>query len=230
MPPTLTVLIPVFNEEATLTTLLDAVEERPEVSEIVIVDDCSTDGTAKILARRDFIRPVKIVRHDHNQGKGAGIRTGLAVATSELLLIQDADLEYDPADYPTLLAPFERTGVTVVFGSRSFSAHSAYSFWFVMGNRLVTLWTNLLFNCYISDMETCYKLMSVETWRSLNLSRSGFSIEPEITAKLLRSGNRIYEVPISYAARSREEGKKLTWRDGVEALWTLTRLRLGRSR
>ncbi|HEV8156376.1 MAG TPA: hypothetical protein VGP67_12640, partial [Gaiellales bacterium] len=133
-----------------------------------------------------------------------------------------------PADYPALLAPFERPDVTVVFGSRSFSSHSAYSFWFVMGNKLVTLWTNLLFNSYISDMETCYKVMPLETWRSLKLKANRFDIEPEITAKLLRSGHRIYEVPISYVARGRDEGKKLTWRDGVAALMVLSRIRLFR--
>jgi hypothetical protein len=139
--------------------------------------------------------------------------------------VQDADLEYDPVDYPMLLEPFERRGVTVVYGTRSFSSHTAYSFWFVMGNKAVTLWNNLLFNSYLSDLETGYKVMPLDVWRSLDLRANGFDIEPEITAKLLRRGHRIFEVPISYAARSREEGKKLTWQDGVRALWTLSRLR-----
>jgi glycosyltransferase involved in cell wall biosynthesis len=228
MARTLSVLIPIYNEERALTELLDAVEERPEVSEIVIVDDGSTDGTPEILAARTFRHPTQVIRHPKNSGKGSAIRTAIAAAGSELALIQDADLEYDPADYPALLAPFERHGVTVVFGSRSFSSHSAYSFWFVMGNKLVTLWTNLLFNSYISDMETCYKVMSLETWRSLKLKANRFDIEPEITAKLLRSGHRVYEVPISYVARGRDEGKKLTWRDGVVALMVLSRIRLFR--
>jgi dolichol-phosphate hexosyltransferase len=225
---TLSVLIPVYNEEAAVSRLLDAVEEQPEVSEIVIVDDGSTDRTADILAARDFRVPVRIVRHPSNRGKGAAIRTAIQAATGELALIQDADLEYDPRDYPKLLEPFDRPGVTAVFGSRSFSAHSAYSFWFVMGNKVVTLWTNVLFNTYISDMETGYKVMSLEVWRALDLRANRFEVEPEITGKLLRAGIRIYEVPISYAARSREEGKKLTWRDGVHALYALTRLRVGR--
>jgi glycosyltransferase involved in cell wall biosynthesis len=228
--PTLSVLIPIYNEQDSLIDLLDAVEERPEVSEIVIVDDGSTDATAELLAARKFRVPSQVIRHPQNSGKGAAIRTALAAATSELALIQDADLEYDPTDYPVLLTPFDRPGVTVVYGSRTFSAHSAYSFWFVMGNKLVTLWTNVLFNTYISDMETCYKVMPIETWRSLDLKSNRFDIEPEITAKLLKRGHRIYEVPITYAARSREQGKKLTWMDGVKALSTLTRIRLGRDR
>jgi glycosyltransferase involved in cell wall biosynthesis len=226
MSPTLAVLIPIYNEEANLTDLLDAVERQPEVSEIVIVDDASSDRTPEILAARDFKLPVQLLRHPANRGKGAAIRTAIDAATSEFAVIQDADLEYDPRDYPVLLEPFHRPGVTVVYGSRSFSAHSAYSFWFVMGNKLVTLFTNVLFNSYISDMETCYKMMPLSLWRALDLRADRFDIEPEITGKLLRGGHRIYEVPISYAARSREEGKKLTWRDGVYALFTLTRIRI----
>lgn len=221
----LSVLIPVYNEERTLERLLDAVEERPEVSELVIVDDGSTDRTPEILSGRDFKVPVQVIRHERNRGKGAALRTAIAAATGDVALVQDADLEYDPAEFPLLLAPIERGRAEVVYGSRSFAAHSAYSFWFVIGNKLVTLWTNVLFNSYLSDMETCYKLMPLSVWRSLDLRSDGFDIEPEITAKLLRSGRRIYEVPISYAARGRVEGKKLTWRDGVMALWTLSRIR-----
>ena len=221
----LSVLIPVYNEERTLERLLDAVEERPEVSELVIVDDGSTDRTPEILSGRDFKVPVQVIRHERNRGKGAALRTAIVAATGDVALVQDADLEYDPAEFPLLLAPIERGRAEVVYGSRSFAAHSAYSFWFVIGNKFVTLWTNVLFNSYLSDMETCYKLMPLSVWRSLDLSSDGFDIEPEITAKLLRSGRRIYEVPISYAARGRVEGKKLTWRDGVMALWTLSRIR-----
>ena len=221
----LSVLIPVYNEERTLERLLDAVEERPEVSELVIVDDGSTDRTPEILSGRDFKVRVQVIRHERNRGKGAALRTAIAAATGDVALVQDADLEYDPAEFPLLLAPIERGRAEVVYGSRSFAAHSAYSFWFVIGNKLVTLWTNVLFNSYLSDMETCYKLMPLSVWRSLDLRSDGFDIEPEITAKLLRSGRRIYEVPISYAARGRVEGKKLTWRDGVMALWTLSRIR-----
>ena len=224
--PELSVLIPVYNEERTLERLLDAVEERPEVSELVIVDDGSTDRTPEILSARTFKVRAQVIRHQRNRGKGAALRTAIAAATGDVALVQDADLEYDPAEFPLLLAPIERGRAEVVYGSRSFAAHSAYSFWFVIGNKLVTLWTNVLFNSYLSDMETCYKLMPLTVWRSLDLRSDGFDIEPEITAKLLRSGHRIYEVPISYAARGRVEGKKLTWRDGVTALWTLSRIRL----
>jgi glycosyltransferase involved in cell wall biosynthesis len=228
----LSVLIPVYNEARTLERLLDAVEERSEVSELVIVDDGSTDGTAEILENRDFKVPAQVIRHERNRGKGAALRTAIAAATGDVALVQDADLEYDPAEFPLLLAPIERGRAEVVYGSRSFAAHSAYSFWFVIGNKLVTLWTNVLFNSYLSDMETCYKLMPLSVWRSLDLRSDRFDIEPEITAKLLKSGHRIYEVPISYAARGRVEGKKLTWRDGVMALWTLSRIRVapGRAR
>jgi glycosyltransferase involved in cell wall biosynthesis len=224
--PDLSVLIPVYNEERTLERLLDAVEERPEVSELVIVDDGSTDRTPEILSARDFKVTARVIRHERNRGKGAALRTAISAASGDVALVQDADLEYDPAEFPLLLAPIERGRAEVVYGSRSFAAHSAYSFWFVIGNKLVTLWTNVLFNSYLSDMETCYKLMPLSVWRSLDLRSDGFDIEPEITAKLLRSGHRIYEVPISYAARGRVEGKKLTWRDGVMALWTLSRIRV----
>jgi glycosyltransferase involved in cell wall biosynthesis len=230
--PELSVLIPVYNEERTLKRLLDAVEERPEVSELVIVDDGSTDATAEILRARDFKVKAQVIHHERNRGKGAALRTAIAAATGDVALVQDADLEYDPAEFPLLLAPIERGRAEVVYGSRSFAAHSAYSFWFVIGNKFVTLWTNVLFNSYLSDMETCYKLMPLSVWRSLDLRSDGFDIEPEITAKLLKSGRRVYEVPISYAARGRIEGKKLTWRDGVMALWTLSRIRVapGRTR
>ena len=224
----LSVLIPVYNEEATLTRLLDRVEEQHGVvAELVIVDDCSGDRTPEILAARSFRIPARVVRHDVNKGKGAAIRTGLSVATGDLLLIQDADLEYSPEDYARLLEPFASAEVEVVYGSRSFGGHAAYSFWFVVGNRLVTLVTNVLFNSYITDMETCFKVMPLSLWRSLGLRSDRFGIEPEVTGKLLSKGKRIYEVPISYNARSREEGKKLTWLDGVRAIGVLLAVRVG---
>src|SRR4029078_11242094 len=183
--PELSVLIPVYNEERTLERLPDAAEQRPEVSELVIVDDGSTDRTPEILSARDFTIPVQVIRHERNRGKGAALRTAILAAKGEVALVQDADLEYDPAEFPLLLAPIERGRAEVVYGSRSFPAPSAYSFWFVIGNKFVTLWTNVLFNSYLSDMETCYKLMPLSVWRSLDLPSDGFDIEAETTAKLM---------------------------------------------
>ena len=226
MPPKLSVLIPVHNEERTLTALLDAVEACPEVYELVIVDDGSTDATPKILASREFQTPTQLIRHPQNRGKGGAIRTAIAAATGDVAVIQDADLEYDPRDFWKLLEPFGQRGVEIVYGTRSFSSHSAYSFWFVMGNKAVTLFNNVLCNAYLSDLETCYKLMPLELWRSLDLRCNGFDIEPEITAKLLRAGHRIVEVPISYRPRMRHEGKKIGVKDGLAACWTLLRYRV----
>jgi glycosyltransferase involved in cell wall biosynthesis len=224
----LTVLVPVFNEEATLARTLDRVEaQAPLVSEIVIVDDCSTDGTPGVIASRRCSVPTLILRHTTNRGKGAAIRSGLEVATGDFLLIQDADLEYNPEDYPRLLDPFSRHSVDVVYGTRSFGGHAAYSFWYVVGNRLVTLATNVLFNSYITDMETCLKVMRLDLWRALALRSDRFGIEPEITAKLLSQGMRVFEVPVSYNARTRREGKKLTWLDGVRAIGVLLAVRTG---
>ncbi len=225
MTTRLSVLIPVHNEERTLERVLDAVEERPEVHELVVVDDGSTDATPEILAKRSFRRLAQVIRHPVNRGKGSAVRTAIAAATGDVAVIQDADLEYDPADYPALLQPFERRGAEVVYGTRSFSAHSAYSFWFVIGNKVVNLWNNVLFNSYLSDLETGYKVMPLELWRSLELRSNGFEIEPEITARLLRRGERIYEVPVQYRARSHEAGKKLTSADGLRVLATLLRCR-----
>jgi len=225
MDPYLSVLIPVYNEEATLAAVIDAVRKVPEDLEIVIVDDGSTDGSWQLIEERVDGERVRATRHDRNQGKGVAIRTGLGMARGKVVLIQDADLEYSPDDYGVLLDPIRSGRATVVYGSRTFSSHASYSFWYVMGNRLVTLITNVLYNCYLSDIETGYKVVPTEIARSLELEARGFELEPEITAKLLRGGYRIYEVPISYAARSREEGKKLTVWDGVKALLTLLRYR-----
>jgi glycosyltransferase involved in cell wall biosynthesis len=220
------VVIPVYNEAATLEQVLAAVDARPEVVQIVVVDDGSRDESPNIACSYPFRHPARVIALPGNRGKGAAIRAGLAQTSGEVVLIQDADLEYDPGDYASLLAPFRDPAVKVVFGSRSFSSHTAFSFWFVLGNKLVTLATNLLFNTWISDMETCYKALRREVWMSLGLRSNGFDIEPEITAKTLMLGHRVYEVPIGYRARTREEGKKLEWRDGVRALWVLLRLRL----
>jgi glycosyltransferase involved in cell wall biosynthesis len=229
--PYLSVLIPALNEGRTLSQVLDAVLASPVDLEVVLVDDGSTDDTWEIMQARAAAEPrVHAIRHDHNRGKGGAIRTALQHARGEVVLIQDADLEYDPSEYPRLLEPIMEERATVVYGSRAFSSHSAFSFWYVIGNRLVTLATNVVFNCYLSDMETGYKVLPRELALSLDLRARGFELEPEITAKILRSGHRIYEVPVSYAARSRAEGKKLTAMDGLRALVTLVRYRRWRPR
>jgi glycosyltransferase involved in cell wall biosynthesis len=223
--PYLSVLIPAFNEERTLERVIDTVLKVPEDLEVVLIDDGSSDGTWQVMQSRVDGDRVRSVRHDTNRGKGVAIRTGLQHARGHIVLIQDADLEYSPKDYGVLLEPLKSNRATIVYGSRSFSSHSAYSYWYVVGNRLVTLFTNVLYNCYLSDIETGYKVMPLAIARSLDLHAHGFELEPEITAKLLRLGHRIFEVPISYAARSREEGKKLTAMDGVKAVLTLVRYR-----
>ena len=226
--PFLSVLVPAYNEARTLHDVVSAVRKVPEDLEIVLVDDGSEDGTWPIMESLDDGARVRAFRHEVNKGKGAAIRTGLAQARGELVLIQDADLEYSPDDYGTLLEPIRAGRATVVYGSRTFSSHAAYSFWYVMGNRVVTLTTNVLFNCYLSDMETGYKVMPLAVARALGIRANGFDLEPEITAKLLRMGHKIYEVPVSYAARSRAEGKKLTAADGLKAIGTLARYRFWR--
>jgi glycosyltransferase involved in cell wall biosynthesis len=223
----LSVMMPVYNEERTLRIILDHVLDRPEVGEVIAVDDGSKDRSWEILtevAARD--RRVRPLRQPVNGGKGKALRRAIDEVRFPYALVQDADLEYDPRDYPALLQPLLEGRADAVFGVRGFLSHSAYSFWFVLGNKAVTLASNMLFDCYISDMETGYKVLRSELWRRLNLRGSRFDIEPDITARILRLGYRIHEVPIRYHARSREEGKKLTWRDGMQALFTLGRLRV----
>ena len=223
----LSVMVPAFNEERTLQLILSHVLERPEVGEVIAVDDGSTDGTWSVMrevAEKDS--RVRAFRNGVNQGKGAALRRAVAELRMPFALVQDADLEYDPRDYPVLLQPLVEGRADIVYGVRGFGGQTAFSFWFVMGNKLVTLATNLLFDCYISDMETGFKVLRSDLWRRLNLQGSRFDIEPDITARALRLGYRIHEVPIRYYARSRAEGKKLTWMDGVLAVGALTRLRV----
>jgi dolichol-phosphate hexosyltransferase len=222
----LSILMPVFNEAETLGSAVKRVlaVDYPCEMELVLVDDGSSDGTAEVLATLDDSRLTKH-RHAVNRGKGAAIRTAADVASGDYIIICDADLEYAPEEIPLLLTPVLQGEAEVVYGTRTFGSHTAYSFWYVVGNKAVTMWANLLYNSWISDLETCFKLMPLKLYRSLDVKAAGFGMEAEVTAKLLRSGHRPYEIPISYRARSREAGKKLTWRDGVEALWILTRLR-----
>ncbi|MEU8162165.1 glycosyltransferase family 2 protein [Micromonospora parva] len=225
----LSILMPVYNEAERVGEALKqalAVQYPCEI-EIVVVDDGSTDETAEILGRMDDAR-LRVVTHPRNAGKGAAIRTAVDNARGEYMVILDADLEYDPQDIPQLLAPVLEGQATVVYGNRTFGSHSAYSFWYVVGNRGVTTAANILFNSYIGDVETCFKLMPVELFRSLNIRSRGFGMEAEVTGKLLRRQIRPYDVPITYRARGRAEGKKITWRDGIEALWILGRERARR--
>ena len=223
----LSILMPVYNEEATLELAVKRVLDvsYPCAVELVVVDDGSRDATPEILGRLDDTRVV-VHRHAVNRGKGAAVRTAAGLASGDYLLPCDADLEYSPEEIPALLIPVLNAEATVVFGTRSFSAHSAYSFWYVMGNRGVTLAANVLFNSWISDLETCFKLLPTALYRELAVRSAGFGMEAEITGKLLQRGVRPYEVPISYRARSRQQGKKLAWTDGLAALWILARVRL----
>jgi glycosyltransferase involved in cell wall biosynthesis len=225
----LSILMPVYNERTTVSTVIErvlAVDYGCEI-ELVIVDDGSSDGTAPILDALKDPR-LSVHRHQVNQGKGAAIRTAASQATGDYMVICDADLEYSPEELPKLLAPVLAGEADVVYGTRSFGSHTAYSFWYVMGNKAVTFVANALYDTWISDLETCFKMMPLELYRSLDVRSAGFGMEAEVTGKLLKRGYRPYEIPISYRARSREEGKKLTWKDGVEALWILARIRFGR--
>jgi glycosyltransferase involved in cell wall biosynthesis len=223
----LSVMMPIFNEERTLETILGHVLRQPEVGEVIAVDDGSTDRSWEILQRVAAGDPrVRPFRQEANLGKGAALRRAITELRMVFALVQDADLEYDPRDYPVLLQPLLEGRADVVYGVRGFAGQTAFSFWFVMGNKAVTLATNLLFDCYISDMESGFKVLRSDLWRRLNLQGNRFDIEPDITARALRLGYRIHEVPIRYYARSRADGKKLTWRDGVRAFGTLGRLRL----
>ena len=229
MPGSLSILMPVYNEVGTVEAAIDdalGAELPVESRQLVLVDDGSTDGTRELLRGKSLPDNVTVIYHDRNEGKGAAIRNALQHTTGEWSAILDADLEYRAADLAPLLRPLLDGEARVVFGTRSWSSHSAFSFWYVMGNKAVTFATNVIYNCWISDVMTCHKAMSTKLFRSLSLRERGFAIEPEITARVLRAGERIYEVPISYSARSREEGKKLTAVDGVRVLKTLVRCRI----
>jgi glycosyltransferase involved in cell wall biosynthesis len=227
-PTEVTIVMPVFNERVRLERAVDAVlaANVSDDLELLIVDDGSTDGTRDILRDNEWPPEVRVIYHERNRGKGAAIRTALAEARGTYTTIMDADLEYEPTDIPALLGPLRAGDAQAVFGTRGFQSHSAYSFWYVVGNRSVTFAANLLFNSWVSDMMTGQKAMSTELFRSLDLRAGGFAIEAEITARLLRRGVRIYEVPITYTARSREEGKKLTAVDGLRVIRTLLRCRV----
>jgi glycosyltransferase involved in cell wall biosynthesis len=225
----LSVIVPVFNERTTLSEIVRRMRavDLPMDREIIIVDDGSDDGSDKVLsALQDST--VRVLRHPGNRGKGAAIRTGLGVARGDVVLIQDADLEYDPEDWPKLLNPLLRGRAKVVYGSRFTGERKNMLFWHWVGNRFLSLVTNVLYNTTISDMETCYKLFDRTVLDGITIRAERFEFEPEVTAKLLRQGHRIYEVPISYNGREPSEGKKITWKDGIGALRTLVKYRFAR--
>lgn len=223
----LTIVMPVYNERETLRTALERLlaVEMPVPTEVLVVDDGSTDGCTDLIGDLVEDGRVRLIVQERNQGKGAALRRGIAEAEGELLTVLDADLEYDPADFPALLEPILEREARVVYGARSYGGHAAYSFWFVLGNKFLALWASFLFDAWLTDIETCLKVAPTAVWRKVDLRSDGFGIEAELTGKLLAMRERIFEVPISYRARGREEGKKIQWTDGVVALWILARIR-----
>lgn len=231
---TLSIVIPVFNERLTIGTVLDRVRMAPALGlkkDVVVVDDCSSDGTREYLQALPD-RAITRLFHDHNQGKGAAIRTALRCATGDVVLIQDADLEYDPEDYPKLLQPILAGQADVVLSSRFLSgeAHRVLYFWHSIGNRFLTLLSNMFTNLNLTDMESGYKLFTRQVLEQLEIEEDRFGFEPEIVAKVARLGVRIYEVGISYAGRTYDEGKKIRWTDGMQALWCIAKYSRGARR
>lgn len=227
----LSIVIPCYNEKNTIQDIVNAVKAAPVAAkEIIVVDDCSTDGTRDILKSTIAAQVDKIIYHDVNQGKGAALRTGFKHATGDLVVVQDADLEYDPQEYPLLMEPFLKNKADAVFGSRFMgsSAHRVVYFWHYMGNRFLTLLSNMFTNINLTDMETCYKMFRREVIQSITIEEDRFGFEPEITAKLARGGHRIYEVGISYYGRTYAEGKKIGWKDGFRAIYAIVKYNLAR--
>lgn len=222
--PLLSVVMPVFNERTTVEEIVRRVLAVPLRIELIVVDDGSNDGSGEILDGLQRELGFKL-SHQANAGKGAALRRGFREVTGDLVIIQDADLEYSPEEFPDLIELIQEGDADVVYGSRFLGRHRVFMFTHYMGNRVVTLATNILYNTMLTDMETCYKAMRVDVLRSFTLDSNGFGIEPEITAKIFKRGYRVYEVPITYAGRGYDEGKKITWTAGLVALWVLLKYR-----
>ncbi len=222
IPPCLSVIVPCYNEERTIATLVELVLKSPVVVEVIVVDDGSTDGSPAVLAGLSDQR-LKVIVHERNQGKGAALRTGFAHATAQYVVVQDADLEYDPTEYPLLLEPLLDDRADVVFGSRFLSGrpHRVLYFWHSMGNRFLTLLSNMFTDLNLTDMETCYKCFKREVIQAIDIQEDRFGFEPEITAKLAGKKLRIFEVGISYSGRTYDEGKKINWKDGLRAVYCI---------
>ena len=225
--PLLSVVMPVYNERETIDEIVARVLAVPMRVELVVVDDCSTDGTRAHLAELQKQYGFTLLLQPANQGKGAALRRGFAAVTGDIVAIQDADLEYSPEEFPRLAELIIDGRTDVVYGSRFLGSHRVFLFTHYLGNLVLTLVTNVLYNTMLSDMETCYKVMRREVLDGLDLRSNGFGIEPEITAKIFKRGYRVYEVPITYDGRGYDEGKKITWKDGIVALWVLFRNRIG---
>ncbi|HVO10318.1 MAG TPA: glycosyltransferase family 2 protein [Vicinamibacteria bacterium] len=225
LDPLLSVVMPVYNERATVEEIVERVLAVPLRIELVAVDDASTDGTRELLHQLASSRGFKLVMQETNQGKGAAVRRGIADTTGDVIVVQDADLEYSPEEYPELIDLISRGKADAVFGSRFIGRHRCFSFTHYLGNLFLNLVTNVLYNTTMTDMETCFKAIRADVLKSLPLHSNRFGIEPEITAKLFKRGARVYEVPITYEGRDYSEGKKISWRDGFPALWTLVKYR-----
>jgi len=223
--PLLSVVMPVFNERATIEEIIPRVLAVPVRIELIVVDDGSTDGTRDLLTALQKQHSFKLIFQPQNGGKGAALRRGFQEVTGDLVVIQDADLEYSPEEFPDLIELICKGRADVVYGSRFLGRHRVFLFTHYLGNRLLTSITNVLYNTMLTDMETCYKVMRTEVLRSFSVESNGFGIEPELTAKIFKRHYRVYEIPISYDGRGYEEGKKITWRDGIVALWVLLKFR-----